>query len=120
MARYIDGFVLPLAKDKVETYRGLAEKAGRIWKEHGALEYIECVGDDLEAPGVLPFAKLAAAGPEETVIFAYIVYESRAHRDAVNEKVMKDPRMELMCGGENMPFDPGRMAFGGFKPLVIA
>ncbi|RYD68655.1 MAG: DUF1428 domain-containing protein, partial [Verrucomicrobiaceae bacterium] len=93
MSKYIDGFVLPVPKDKVETYREVATKASAIWKEHGALEYIEAVGDDLEVQDQVPFPTLAGATPNETVILAYIVYESREHRDSVNAKVMADPRI---------------------------
>lgn len=120
MKNYVDGFVIPLAKDKVETYRALAEKAAAVWKEHGALEYRECIGDDMQIEGVLPFPKLTGAGPEDTVVFAWIAYESREHRDAVNAKVMADPRMKDMCGAENVPFDPMKMAYGGFRTIVEA
>jgi len=118
MSKYIDGFVLPVPKDKLETYRDIAEKAGQIWKEHGALEYIECVGDDLEVKEMLSFPKLANANPDETVVFSWIVYESREHRDEVNKKVMADPRLQEMCGPDKAPFDCKRMAYGGFKSIV--
>jgi uncharacterized protein YbaA (DUF1428 family) len=120
MSKYVDGFVIPLPKDKIEQYRELAEKAGRIWKEHGALEYIECVGDDLESRDMVPFPKLAGTGAGETVVFSWIVYESREHRDAVNKKVMADPRMKEMEMSDPamQPFDCNRMAYGGFKCLV--
>jgi uncharacterized protein YbaA (DUF1428 family) len=120
MSRYVDGFVLPLPKDKVETYRKVAEKAGKIWKEHGALEYIECVGDDLEPQEMLTFPKLTGAGSDDTVIFSWIVYESREHRDAVNAKVMADPRMKdpEMCDPAKQAFDCKRMAYGGFRSFV--
>lgn len=113
---YVDGFVLVVPKRKVPAYRRLATKAGRIWKEHGALEYRECVGDDLHIKGTLPFPKMAKAKPGETVFFSWITYRSRAHRDRVNAKVMADPRIAKMSGP--MPFDMKRMAYGGFKPLV--
>jgi uncharacterized protein YbaA (DUF1428 family) len=118
MALYVDGFVLPCPKTKVDAYRKIARKAGRIWREHGALDYKECVGDDLVHKGVVNFPKLAGARPGETVIFAYIVYKSRAHRDRVNKKVLQDPRMNAPM--PEMPFDVKRMAFGGFRVLVSA
>jgi uncharacterized protein YbaA (DUF1428 family) len=116
MAHYVDGFVLVVSKKNVEAYRRMAAKAGKIWKEHGALEFRECVGDDLKPKGALPFGKVFKTKPNETIFFSYIVYKSRAHRDRVNAKVMKDPRLHAMPGG--MPFDPKRMAYGGFKALV--
>ena len=94
MSRYIDGFVLPLPKDKIGKYTEVATKAAAVWKEHGALEYVEAVGDDMDANEMTPFPKLTGAGPDETVVMAYIVYESREHRDAVNAKVMADPRLQ--------------------------
>jgi uncharacterized protein YbaA (DUF1428 family) len=120
MAHYVDGFVLPVPKDKIETYRAIAEKASNIWKEYGALEYRECVGDDLEIKDMVSFLKISDAKPEETVVFAWIVYNSKEHRDEVNAKVMADPRMNDMCGGGEMPFDCSRMAYGGFKTIVEA
>lgn len=120
MSQYVDGFVLPVPKKNLPTYRRMAQKAGRIWREHGALEYRECVGDDLNTKMGMPFPKSAKAKPGETVVFSYIVYRSRAHRDRVNAKVMKDPRIEAMCDHKSMPFDAKRMAYGGFKVLVDA
>lgn len=114
---YVDGFVLPVAKDKLEAYRALAEGAGKIWIEHGALEYKECVLDDGAIPGVRPFAEAAGAGEGETVIFAYITYHSREHRDEVNQKVMADPRIQCH-DPSTMPFDCARMAYSGFKAIV--
>jgi uncharacterized protein YbaA (DUF1428 family) len=115
---YVDGFVLAVPKRKVPTYRRIARRAGRIWRDYGALEYRECVGDDLKTGGVgVPFPRLAKAKPGETVCFSWIVYRSRAHRDRVNAKVMKDPRMAKMMTLP-MPFDLKRMAYGGFKVLV--
>ena len=120
MAHYVDGFVIPVPKDKIDQYREIAEKAGKIWREHGALEYRECVGDDLDVKDQVPFPRLASAQPEETVVFSWIVYESREHRDAVNAKVLADPRIaEMGCEG-GMPFDCTRMAYGGFKTIVEA
>ncbi len=121
MSKYIDGFVLPVPKDKIEQYRSIASKAAAIWKEHGALEYIECVGEDMTGMSdLVRFPDLAKAAPEETVVFSWIAYRSRAHRDEVNGKVMADPRMKEMCGGENSPFDYRRMAYGGFEAIVEA
>ena len=117
--RYVDGYVLPIPKKRVEEYRRIARWAGRIWREHGALEYRECVGDDLEPGALVPFPRIMKLKRGETVIFAWIVYKSRAHRDRVNAKVMKDPRLAKMAP-ESMPFDHKRIAFGGFKVLVEA
>jgi uncharacterized protein YbaA (DUF1428 family) len=116
--RYVDGFVLPIPKRKLQAYRRIAQKAGRVWREHGALEYRECVGDDLHIKGVVPFPRLVRLKPGETVAFSWIVYKSRAHRDRVNAKVMKDPRLAKMMDPKAMPFDMKRMAYGGFKTLV--
>ena len=116
--KYVDGFVLPVPKKNVQVYRRIAQKAGKIWKEHGALEYRECVGDDLNIKMMLSFLKLAKAKRGETVFFSWIVYKSRAHRDSVNAKVMKDPRIAAMMDDKSMPFDVKRMAYGGFKALV--
>ena len=118
--RYVDGFVLPVPKRSLPIYRGLARKAGKVWRDHGALEYIEAAGDDLKVKWATRFPKLARAKPGETVVFSWIVYKSRAHRDRVNKKVMKDPRMAKMMDPKKMPFDVKRMAFGGFKVLVDA
>jgi len=118
MSQYIDGFVLSIPKDKLAAYKKLATKAGKIWREHGALEYRECVGDDLEAKGMVAFPKLAKSKPGEVVIFAYAVFESRKQRDAVNKKIMTDPRIETICGATSGIFDYKRMAYGGFKSLV--
>ncbi len=113
---YVDGFVLVVPKRKLPAYRRLASTAGKVWKELGALEYWECVGDDLDIKGTLPFPRMAKAKAGEAVIFSWITYRSRAHRDRVNAKVMKDPRIVRMSGP--MPFDMKRMAYGGFKTLV--
>ena len=118
---YVDGFVIPVPKKSVEVYRGIARKAGKVWKEHGALEYRECVGDDLKikgAKGITMFPKAARAKPNETVMFSWIVYKSRAHRDRVNARVMKDPRLAKMMDMNAMPFDMKRMVYGGFKTIV--
>jgi uncharacterized protein YbaA (DUF1428 family) len=116
--KYVDGFVLAVPKKNVAEYRRMAQAAGKIWREHGALEFRECVGEDLKTKMGVPFPRLAKTKAGETVFFSYIVYKSRAHRDSVNKKVMKDPRMNKMMDGKAMPFDVKRMAYGGFKVLV--
>lgn len=116
---YVDGFVLPVPKSNLDSYRRLATKASEIWKEHGALEYRECVGEDLNTEGMgTPFPRALGVSPDETVVFAWIVYESREHRDQVNQNVMADPRMSEMP--EDMPFDVDRMLYGGFEAVVEA
>src|SRR5437868_14915700 len=120
MAQYIDGFVLPVPKKKLQVYRRMAQKAGTIWREYGALDYRECVGDDLAVKMGVPFARLAKLKAGETVVFSWILYKSRAHRDRVNAKVMKDPRLAKMMDPKAMPFDGKRMFWGGFKVLVDA
>jgi uncharacterized protein YbaA (DUF1428 family) len=117
---YVDGFVLPVPKKNLQAYRRLAQKASGIWREHGALEYRECVGDDLDVKMGVPFPRRIKLKPGETVVFSWIVYKSRAHRDRVNAKVMKDPRVTSMCDPKDMPFDVKRMVYGGFKVLVDA
>jgi len=116
--KYVDGFVLPVPKKNLPAYRRLARKAATIWREHGALDYKECAGDDLNVKMGLPFPRLVKPKPGETVVFSYIVFKSRAHRDRVNAKVIKDPRIAKMCDPKTMPFDCKRMAYGGFKVLV--
>jgi uncharacterized protein YbaA (DUF1428 family) len=118
--KYVDGFLLVVPKKKLDAYRRMAQKASRIWKEHGALDYKECVGDDLKVKVGVPFTKQVKAKPTETVVFAYIVYKSRAHRDKVNARVMKDPRVHALCDPNDMPFDCRRMNYGGFKVIVDA
>jgi uncharacterized protein YbaA (DUF1428 family) len=112
MGRYIDGFVIPVPKDRIEDYRRVAEKAALVWKEYGALDYWECVGDDLDGPGMVSFPQPAGAGPDETVIFAWVVFESREHRDRANEKIMADPRLAEMMDANKPIFDYKRMAYG--------
>lgn len=119
--KYVDGFVLVVPKKKLAAYRKMAQVAGKVWKKHGALDYKECVGDDLNpntgGMKVLTFPKLAKPRKGETVVFSYIVYKSKAHRNGVIAKVMKE--MQKMCPESTpMPFDPKRMAYGGFKVLV--
>ena len=118
MARYVDGFVLVVPKKNLPAYRKMAKLGARVWKDHGALEYVECVGDDLATPFGTTFTKLAKAKRGETVCFSFIIYKSRAHRDAVNRKVMADPRMGT--APSPMPFDMKRMSVGGFKTFVEA
>lgn len=113
---YIDGFVIPIPKKNVVAYRKLARKAGKIWMEHGALSYVECAGDDLNIKGVLTFPKGIKSKASETVLFSWVTYKSKAHRNKVNAKVMADPRLAAMP--QTMPFDMKRMMYGGFKPLV--
>jgi uncharacterized protein YbaA (DUF1428 family) len=117
MSQYIDGFVIPLPKDEIENYRKIAEGAAEIWLSNGALEYRECVLEDSNAHDMIAFPQLASATDDETVVFAWIVYQSREHRDEVNAKVMADPRMEIMMQ-KGCPFDCKRMAYGGFKTIV--
>lgn len=116
--RYVDGFVLPVPKKNLPAYVRMSQKAGKIWREHGALEYRECAGDDLDIKFGVPFPRQIKLKPGETVVFAWIVYKSRAHRDKVNAKVMKDPRLANMMDSKAMPFDVKRMVYGGFKVLV--
>ena len=121
--RYVDGYVLPIPKKNLSAYRRMAQKAAGIWREHGALEYRECVGDDLEvkaaaAFGAVPFPRNLKLKRGEAVVFSWVVFKSRAHRDRVNAKVMSDPRLAKMP--KPMPFDVKRMVYGGFKVLVAA
>jgi len=116
---YVDGYVLPVPKKNVQAYRRIAQKAGKVWREHGALEYRECVGEDLDVKMAMPFPRLMEVKPGETVVFAWVVFKSRAHRDRVNAKVMKDPRLADM-DPKSMPFDLKRMVYGGFSVLVEA
>ena len=118
MPNYVDGFVLPIPKNKIAAYTRIAKKASKIWKEHGALDYKECLGDDLNIKFCMPFTKGIRSKPGETIVFAYIVYKSRAHREKVNAAVMKDPRMNEMGDPKDMPFDCKRMLYGGFKVIV--
>ena len=118
MARYVDGFVIPVPARKVDAYRRMSAKAGKVWREHGALEYRECVGDDLTVKFGVPFTRAARRKTGETVVFSWIVYKSRAHRDRVNAKVMKDPRLAKMMDPKSMPFDVKRMVYGGFRVIV--
>ena len=115
---YVDGFVLTVPRKNLKAYKKMAAVAGKVWREYGALEYFECVLDDTKSSFGLPFTKGAKTKAGETVVFSFIVYRSKAHRNAVNKKVMKDPRLAASCDEKNMPFDVKRMAWGGFRVLV--
>ncbi|MEB3287951.1 MAG: DUF1428 domain-containing protein [Vampirovibrionales bacterium] len=120
---YVDGFVIPLPVDKVDDYRKMAQKAGEVWMEYGALSFIENVADDMAPEGIeRTFPVMAGVKDDETVVFSFIVFKSREHRDEVNAKVMADPRIKEDCPEQNpdanMPFDFKRMAYGGFKSIV--
>ena len=118
MARYVDGFVVPVPKRKIDAYRRMARKAGKIWREHGALEFRECVADDVKRGEVTSFPRSVSLKRGETVVFSWIVFKSRAHRDRVNAKVMKDPRLAEEMDPKTMPFDGKRMIYGGFEVVV--
>jgi uncharacterized protein YbaA (DUF1428 family) len=120
MPKYVDGFVLPVPKNKLNDYRRMARKAGKVWRDHGALAYMECVGDDLNVKLGLPFPKGIKIKTGETIVFSFIVFKSRSHRDKVNAKVMKDPRIMESCDPNKIPFDCNRMLYGGFKTIVEA
>ncbi|MEX0922464.1 MAG: DUF1428 domain-containing protein [Rhodovibrionaceae bacterium] len=115
---YVDGFVVPVPEDRIEDYRKMAQKAGEVWREHGALAFVECVADDVPEGKTTDFFRAVKREPGETVVFAYIVYESREARDAVMAKVMEDPRIKEDMEQEKMPFDGKRMFWGGFTPIV--
>ena len=117
---YVDGYVVPVPKKKVDDYRRIARKAGKIWREHGALDYVECVADDVKPGKLTSFPQSVKLKKGETVVFAWILYKSRAQRDRVNARVFKDPRMAAMCDPGDMPFDAKRMFWGGFKTIVRA
>ena len=117
---YVDGYVVPVPKKKLQDYRRMAEKAAKVWREHGALDYKECAADDVKKGKTTSFPRSVKLKPSETVVFAYVVYKSRAHRDRVNKKVMSDPRLKDMCDMKNLPFDAKRMFWGGFKVIVSA
>ncbi len=117
-AGYVDGFVLTVPKKKVEAYCKMAQKAGKIWKEYGAIEFRECQAQDLKIPMGVPFTKIMKPKPNETIFFSWITYKSKADRDRINKKVMKDPRVHEMCDPKDMPVDCNRMTYGGFKIMV--
>jgi len=118
MARYVDGFVLPVPKRKLAAYRRMALLGGKVWRDHGALEYVECVADDVKPGKLTSFPQSVKLKKGETVVFAWIVYRSRAQRDRVNKAVMKDPRLSKMMDPKDMPFDAKRMFWGGFRTIV--
>lgn len=115
---YVDGFVVPVPKKSVAAYRTMARKAGKVWREHGALAFQECVADDVKKGKWTSFPRSVKLKPNETVVFSWIVYRSRADRDRVMDKVMKDKRLANMMDSKDMPFDGKRMIFGGFKTIV--
>ena len=116
--KYVDGFVVPVPISKLAAYRRMAQKAGKVWMEHGALEYVECVADDVKPGKRTSFPQSVKLKADETVVFSYVVYKSRAQRDRIMAKVMKDPRLAAMMDPKSMPFDGKRMFWGGFKTLV--
>jgi uncharacterized protein YbaA (DUF1428 family) len=120
MPQYVDGFVLPIPKRNKDAYRRIARKAGKVWREHGALEYRECIADDVKPGKWTSFPQSVKLKPNEVVWFSWIVYKSRKDRDRVNAKAMKDPRLAGMMDPKAMPFDGKRMIYGGFKVSVSA
>ena len=117
---YVDGFIVPVPKKSLADYRKIARKAGKVWREHGALDYRECVADDVKVGKLTSFPRSVKLKPNETVVFSWITYKSRKHRDKVNAKVMKDPRIADMMDPKAMPFDGKRMIYGGFEVFVSA
>ncbi len=117
---YVDAFVIPIPKKNIPAYRRMARRAGKVWRKYGAVEFRECVGDDLNVKGMgIPFPRLARAKKGETVLFSWIVFKSRSHRDRVNARVMKDPSIaKMMENPDSMPMDSKRMTYGGFKMIV--
>lgn len=120
MAKYVDGFVLPIPKSKVDDYKKMARFGRKLWLEHGALDYQELIADDVPYGKETSFPRAVNRKNSETVVFSWITFKSRAHRDKVNEKVMADERMHAFMDPKKMPFDPSRMIYGGFKSLVSA
>ena len=120
MGKYVDGYVLPVPKANVEAYRRMAQQAGEVWRDHGALDYVECVAEDVKPGEHTSFPQAVKLGADETVVFAWIVFESRAERDRINAAVMKDPRLNEMMDPKAMPFDGKRMFWGGFDVIVQA
>jgi uncharacterized protein YbaA (DUF1428 family) len=116
--QYVDGFIVPVPKKKLAAYKELARKAGKVWREHGALEYRECVAEDVKPGKLTSFPQSVKLKPQETVVFSWIFYYSRAHRDRVNAKVMKDPRLADMMDAKKLPFDGKRMIYGGFEMIL--
>jgi uncharacterized protein YbaA (DUF1428 family) len=118
MPQYVDGFIVPVPKKHLDAYRRMAEEAGKIWREYGALEFRECVAEDVKVGKLTSFPRSVMRKPGETVFFSWIVYKSRADRDRINAKVMKDPRLAKMMDSKNCPFDVKRMIYGGFEVMV--
>jgi uncharacterized protein YbaA (DUF1428 family) len=118
MPKYVDGFVVPVPKKNLGAYRRMAQKAGKVFRSHGALEFHECLADDVKWGKRTSFPRSVKQKSGETVIFSYIVYKSRADRDRINAKVMKDPRLKKMMDLKSLPFDAKRMIWGGFKTMV--
>lgn len=116
--RYADGYLLPVPKKNIKAYLKMAKAASKVWMDHGAVQYCESIGEDMAAPWGVPFPKQMKAAKTETVVFAWVVYKSRKHRDQVNAAVMKDPRLAKMCDPKKMPFDCKRMVYGGFEIRV--
>jgi uncharacterized protein YbaA (DUF1428 family) len=115
---YVDGFVVPVPTKNIAAYRTMSRKAGKLWREHGALAYFECIGDDVKPGKLTSFPQSVKLKPEETVVFSWIIYKSRAERNRINKKVMADPRLAKMMAPKDMPFDSKRMIYGGFKVMV--
>jgi len=115
---YVDGFVLPVPRKQLSAYRAMARAAGKVWREYGAVSFTECVADDVKPGKLTSFPQSVKLKADEVVVFSWITFKSRAHRDRVNAKVMKDPRLERMMAGKTMPFDAKRMIYGGFKTIV--
>ena len=120
MATYVDGFIVPVPKRKLAAYRAMAKRAGKVWREHGALEYRECIAEDVKVGKRTSFPRSVKLKPGETVVFSWIVYKSRAQRDRIMAKVMKDPRLADMMDPKKVPFDGKRMIYGGFELFVDA
>ena len=118
MPHYVDGYVIPVPKSKIDEYRKMAEVAGKVWLEHGALQFTECVADDVKPGKVTSFPQAVQLKDDEVVIFSWILYESREQRDKANEKAMNDPRLKEMMDPKKVPFDGMRMFWGGFKTMV--
>ena len=118
MPRYVDGYIIPIRKSKLAAYRRMAQRAGKVWMDHGALEFMECAGENLKTAFAGTFLKLAKAKPGETVLFSFVVYRSRKDRDRINQKVEQDPRLADLMNPKAMPFDMKRITFGGFTSIV--
>ena len=118
MAKYVDGFVIPIPKKNLAAYRAMSRKAGKVWMDHGALSYVECAGDDVPMGKLTSFPQAVKLKKDEIVVFSWIAYKSRAQRDRINKLVMADPRLASMMDPKKLPFDGKRMIFGGFKSIV--